>query len=383
MCRFDEPIQADGNRCRTRHSPGEVDRTAHSRLAMLFAVAMTFIDQTIVAIASPNIAQELSLSRGGAQWVINAYLLALAAGSRWAAGWPTWSAPGGWCWSASSASPSTSALCGFTPKGAVAETWIIVFRVVQGLSAAFMIPAALAVVVAALPVARARQGAGDLLRGQRRADRDRSDRRRLPDPVDLAGDLLDQHPGGDRRAGADLAAGIAHAATPERIDWRGAALVAAGMGLSVFGLEQAASWGWAALRTWACIIGGLVVLACLRLRRAAHPSAADQGPDLRATGLRRRQRRAVLLHDRVRPGLLLRQRVLAGVARATTPTTPVLYLLMFFAGFAPAAQIGGRILDRAARNRAVLIGGALGAVGFALWASQLTDLSLGAQWWAS
>jgi len=28
-------------------------------------VAMTFIDQTIVAIASPNIAQELDLSRSG------------------------------------------------------------------------------------------------------------------------------------------------------------------------------------------------------------------------------------------------------------------------------------------------------------------------------
>ena len=47
--------------------------------AMLFAVAMTFIDQTIVAIASPEIQSELSLSRGGSQWVVNAYLLALAA----------------------------------------------------------------------------------------------------------------------------------------------------------------------------------------------------------------------------------------------------------------------------------------------------------------
>jgi len=47
--------------------------------AMLFAVAMTFIDQTIVAIASPTIQRELSLTRTGTQWVVNAYLLALAA----------------------------------------------------------------------------------------------------------------------------------------------------------------------------------------------------------------------------------------------------------------------------------------------------------------
>ena len=48
-------------------------------IAMLLAVAMTFIDQTIVAIASPNIQKELSLTQSGSRWVINAYLLALAA----------------------------------------------------------------------------------------------------------------------------------------------------------------------------------------------------------------------------------------------------------------------------------------------------------------
>jgi len=35
--------------------------------AMVFAVGMTFIDQTIVAIAIPNIQRELSLSATGAQ----------------------------------------------------------------------------------------------------------------------------------------------------------------------------------------------------------------------------------------------------------------------------------------------------------------------------
>ncbi|HSX98446.1 MAG TPA: MFS transporter, partial [Streptomyces sp.] len=47
--------------------------------AMLFAVSMTFIDQTIVAIAAPSIVDELDLSSSGMQWVVNAYLLALAA----------------------------------------------------------------------------------------------------------------------------------------------------------------------------------------------------------------------------------------------------------------------------------------------------------------
>ena len=47
--------------------------------AMIFAVAMMFIDQTIVAIAIPDIQTGLSLSATGSQWVINGYLLALAA----------------------------------------------------------------------------------------------------------------------------------------------------------------------------------------------------------------------------------------------------------------------------------------------------------------
>lgn len=47
--------------------------------AMIFAVAMTFIDQTIVAIAVPELQKDLSLSSTGVQWVVNGYLLSLSA----------------------------------------------------------------------------------------------------------------------------------------------------------------------------------------------------------------------------------------------------------------------------------------------------------------
>jgi MFS family permease len=46
---------------------------------MIFAVAMTFIDQTIVSVAVPNIQRELSLSSTQVQRVVNGHLLALAA----------------------------------------------------------------------------------------------------------------------------------------------------------------------------------------------------------------------------------------------------------------------------------------------------------------
>src|SRR5580658_2064778 len=60
-------------------SVGAVSRPRNLVLvAMIFAVAMTFIDQTIVSIAVPNIQKELGLSSTGVQWAVNAYLLSLA-----------------------------------------------------------------------------------------------------------------------------------------------------------------------------------------------------------------------------------------------------------------------------------------------------------------
>jgi hypothetical protein len=47
--------------------------------AVIFDVAMTFIDQAIVSIAVPNIQRELGLTSTGVQWMVNAYLLSLSA----------------------------------------------------------------------------------------------------------------------------------------------------------------------------------------------------------------------------------------------------------------------------------------------------------------
>jgi fucose permease len=57
-----------------------------------------------------------------------------------------------------------------------------------------------------------------------------------------------------------------------------------------------------------------------------------------------------------------------------------LYLLIFFAGFAIASQYGGKMLDRVGARPSVVLGCAVAAVGFALWANKLPDLSVGSQW---
>jgi MFS family permease len=57
------------------------------------------------------------------------------------------------------------------------------------------------------------------------------------------------------------------------------------------------------------------------------------------------------------------------------------FLLFFFIGFAVAAQVGGRLLDRSGAKRPVVLGCALAAVGFYLWAGHVTGRSFGAQQW--
>src|ERR1700756_4846801 len=104
--------------------------------AMAFAVAMTFIDQTIVAIANPRIQRELSLSATGSQWVINGYLLALSALFAFAGRLADVFGRRGMDMVGVIGFAAASACCGLTPKGAVAEAWIICFRVIQGATAA-------------------------------------------------------------------------------------------------------------------------------------------------------------------------------------------------------------------------------------------------------
>jgi fucose permease len=71
----------------------------------------------------------------------------------------------------------------------------------------------------------------------------------------------------------------------------------------------------------------------------------------------------------------------AQIALGDTASQAGLYLLYFFLGFVVMSQIGGRILDRRGAKRPVVIGCALAAVGFELWAGKVTQLHFGSQVW--
>ncbi|MFG2837840.1 MFS transporter [Streptomyces zaomyceticus] len=357
----------------------EAPRQKLALTAMLFAVSMTFIDQTIVSIAAPNITAELGLTASGMQWVVNAYLLSLAA----------FFALGGRLSDlfghrrimliGTLVFVISSVLCGCVPSGDLAQTWLIVFRATQGLGAALMFPAALAVVIAVFPVDRrgralalffglsgALTAVGPLLGGWLTAWTWRAIFW-VNVPVAVVAIVL------------AVLARIPESRRSERLDVVGAALVAVGMGLSVLGFQQASSWGWGSVATWGCVVGGLLVLVLFfgYERRTTHPLIDfDVFRD-----------RAFTVDNLVLFFAMLAfvpvfffSSVYAQVSLSASPNQAALFLLYFFIGFGLASQWGGRILDKRGARPAMKLGCALGAVGFYLWAQKMTDLSMHDQW---
>ncbi|MCX4515850.1 MFS transporter [Streptomyces sp. NBC_01619] len=347
--------------------------------AMLFAVSMTFIDQTIVAIAAPSITAELDLAASGMQWVVNSYLLTLAAffafGGRLSdiVGHRRVMVIGTLVFVIS------SVLCGAVPTGEIAQTWLIAFRATQGFGAALMFPAALAIVIIVFPlekrgralalffgVSGALTALGPLLGGWLTSWTWRAIFW-VNVPVAVVALIL------------TVIARIPNTRRPEKLDIPGTLLVAIGMGLCVLGLQQAGSWGWSSAATWGCIIGGLVVLAAF-----CRYEMTRNEPLIK---LRVFKDKAFAVDNLVLFFAMLAfvplfffVSVYAQVSLSASANQAALFMLYFFVGFAVASQWGGRILDKRGARPAIKLGTALGAVGFALWASKLTDLSMHDQW---
>jgi EmrB/QacA subfamily drug resistance transporter len=125
------------------------DRRRFVLVAAILASSMGFIDGSVISIAIPAIRTDLGATLGDAQWVSNAYLLLLsavlliggAAGDRF--GVRT-------VFSAGIALFVLASLaCALAPDAGL----LILARAVQGLGAAFMVPASLAIIAKAYPKA--------------------------------------------------------------------------------------------------------------------------------------------------------------------------------------------------------------------------------------
>lgn len=348
-------------------------------VAMIVVVAMTFIDMTIVSIAAPDIQKGLGLTSTDLQWIVSGYLVALAAvfalGGRLAdvVGHRTMVVIGTLLFIGSSVA------CGATPTGSNAATWIIAFRVVQGIGAALLFPAALAVVLSAYPVESRGSAVARFFA--------------------VTGGLTAVGP----FAGAFLigiswrwiffinvpVAGLGLVLTfvakvddrrrSERIDLLGALLIAVGAGALVVGLQQASTWGWSDLKTLACLAGGVVVLGVFVEVERSRPE-----PLIRIRFFENRTFRSqnviLFFASAAFVPVFFFASVYAQVSLGWTAQNAGTYLLTFFAGFAPGAIIGGKWLDRGAAKRAAVWGGVLGAIGFFSWAARLPGLSENTQW---
>jgi EmrB/QacA subfamily drug resistance transporter len=348
--------------------------------AMIFAVSMTFIDQTIVAIAIPTIQEDLSLSATGVQWIINGYLLSLSAlfafGGRLAdiAGHRRMVVTGVVIFAAA------SALCGATPATAIDESWFIVFRVIQGAGAAIMFPAALAIVLGAFPVRERGQAmavffavAGGLtavgpLAGGFLVEWSWRAIFFVNIPVALIALFLiwKSKPADEKH--------------PAPLDYTGTALITLGMGLSVLGLQQSSVWGWDDAKTWICLTAGLAVLVAF-----VRNQLRVENPLLRLSVFKDKAFAVdnIVLFLLMIPfvPLFFFASMYAQISLGESASETGLYLLIFFAGFATASQWGGKVLDRVGARPSVVIGCAVSAVGFYLWGNSLTELSVGDQWY--
>jgi MFS family permease len=146
----------------------------------------------------------------------------------------------------------------------------------------------------------------------------------------------------------------------------------------VFGLQQSAIWGWGNPAIEVSIVAGALLLVVFVAVERRTPSP------LINVGIFKNQTFAV---ENVVLGVAMLAFIpvfffasLYGqIALDEKATTASLLLLYFFLGFVVAAQIGGRMLDRIGAKRPVVLGCALAAVGFGLWASKATTLHTGSQ----
>ena len=271
----------------------------------------------------------------------------------------------------------SSALCGLTPSGSVAEGWLIAFRAVQGAGGAIMFPAALAIVVETFEL-RSRGRALALFFG-------------------IAGGLTAIGPiaGGyllewTWRAIfwinipiAVIALALIAVSRPANdpglpMDYRGLVLIVGGVGLSVFGLQQAALWGWTASATLGCVIAGAALLAVFL--------AVERSTESPLINVAIFANRAFAVENLIL-GIAMMvfipvfffTSVYGQIALGEKATTASLLILYFFPGFVVCAQLGGRMLDRGGAKRPVVLGCVLAAVGFFLWAGKATTLHSGSQ----
>ena len=235
---------------------------------MTLSLSMILIDQTVVSVALPTIQRELDFSQTGLQWVVNAYLLAIAA----------FVAVGGRLGDmlgndrvfkvGAGVFVVCSAVCGLADS----EPVLLGARAAQGIGAALMIPPTGALVLNAFEPQERGKAMGVyagvsmifLALGP------------------LVGGLLTQDISWRAVFWINVPIGIvmlvvAHVTVPAaprlpdaRLDWPGLLTIVPGLTLLVLALMQSQSWGWGSAKTIGCLGVGAVLLVVFVLIELRH-----------------------------------------------------------------------------------------------------------------
>ncbi|MCW2526591.1 MAG: stp 8 [Pseudonocardiales bacterium] len=347
--------------------------------AMTAALSMVMLDQTVVSVALPTMARDLPLSPQGVQWVVNAYVLAMAALVAFGGklgdllGRVTAFRFGVILFFVASVG------CALTPSGSMGETWLLIARGLQGAGAAAMLPASAALVMASSkPSERGKAMAiyagtsqmflaiGPLLGGVLTEYASWRWVFWINVPVGLAALTL-----------VKLAAPANPRQTDAPVRITDLMLLIAGIGPLVLGVQQGGTWGWASTATLVPLLGGALLLGLFVIRQLG----ADD-PLVRVQLFSRRPFLAdILVVTLVQFGLLaivlfgslyLQDLLHYSPIQAGLATLPIVLPLTV------ATRIGGQWFDRTGVRGPVLAGLTLSIVGIGLWAVGLSQLSY---WW--
>jgi MFS transporter, DHA2 family, methylenomycin A resistance protein len=121
-------------------------------IATCLGYFMVILDATIVAVALPSLSKDLHASVSGLQWVVDAYTLVFAGLLLTAGGLADRAGARGTFQAGLAVFTAASVACGAAPTTAI----LVAARVVQGLGAALMVPASLALLHAGYPDASTR-----------------------------------------------------------------------------------------------------------------------------------------------------------------------------------------------------------------------------------
>ena len=213
--------------------------------AMCFSLFMIMLDNTVVNVALPSIQKDLGASLSALEWTINAYTLAIAV-----------------------LLVTAGRLGDIFPN----ETWLVASRAVQGIGAAFMMPATLSIVTNAFPPAERGRAIGTwagvsalalamgpVVGGLR------------TEPVSWRAIFFLNLP----VAALGIIVAIAAVresrdpSAPRAVDYAGVATLTVGIGALVLALIEGNDWGWGSARVLGLIAlsaGGLLTFVRLERR---------------------------------------------------------------------------------------------------------------------